>query len=148
MTKIVAFGIFFLLLRLVSNIGFTWPSTLFLSPMMESSMSLSSLLNTAPCHTGAADPRRATVARVLVDPLRLVAARSPPGLGSTKTHWHSQQRRKVAQQCRRIATEVREVLALYRLDLDRVRSLWRGLEQNTVQLDVFSNVFRRVGTSI
>ena len=30
-------------------------------------MSLSSLLNTAPCLTGAADPRRATVARVLVD---------------------------------------------------------------------------------
>ena len=50
---------------------------------------------------------------------------SPPGLGSTKTHRRSQQRRKAAQQCIRIATEVREVLELYRLDLDRVRSLWQ-----------------------
>ena len=46
-------------------------------------------------------------------------------LGSTKTHRSSQQRRKTAQQCKRIATEVREVLELYKLDLDRVSSLWQ-----------------------
>ena len=50
----------------------------------------------------------------------------PPGLGSTKTHRRSQQRRKAAQQCRRIGTEVREFLELCRLDLDRVRSLATG----------------------
>ena len=74
---------------------------------------VSSLLNAAPCHTGTAHPRRATTARVprhraSVDPLRLPQG-SPPRLGST------------AQES---TTEVREALELYRLDLDRERSLW------------------------
>ena len=103
---------------------------------------------------------------------------SPPSLGSTKTHKRSQQRRKAAQQCKRIATEVRDVLELYRLDFDRVRSLWqqdrvagirKPLKKRSaategcaevisislwigakmlVQPKVFSNVMSLVGTSI
>ena len=45
----------------------------------------------------------------------------PPGLGSTKTHKRSHKGREATHKCRRIATEVREVLELHRLDLGRVR---------------------------
>ena len=49
----------------------------------------------------------------------------PPGLGSLRTHRRAEQRRRAAQQCKRIAAEVREVLELYRVDFERVRSRWQ-----------------------
>ena len=105
-----------------------------LSPLLRFHSSLRLLCPLSPCWnlrcliiaqrgTGAAYPRRADTVPALTRCGRL--QQSPPGLVSTRTHRRSQMRRKAAQQCRRIATEVREVLELCRLDMDRVRSLWQ-----------------------